>query len=167
MIPYFLKDGKKVNWSTDKANILYQRFRDDIIDELRKRDSSRGIPDNSQVYDEIKGDKKDADKVTGFKVNLILAGQKHAGAETNNRLKKKWFDYCSDPHDVPDDLVIPLVEPTYKPSMEPGDPGNTKTSKDNPVSFQEPGELHPVSVPDMIAAGEKERAKKSKRDLKG
>lgn len=165
MIPHYLVNKKMVPWPADKANILYQQFRTEIITQLRKQDMANGVPANGQVYEEIKGDKKNPDVITGYKIDHVLSRHAHSGADTNNLLKKRWYDYCIVPHEVPDDLIVPIPEPTYKPSIRDGNPG--KVSSKNAVAIQEPGVLQPVNVPDMIASGEKERAKKSKRDLKG
>lgn len=172
MIPHYLKDGKKVSWPADKANILYQQFRTEIITELRRRDKAEGIPENGQVYDEIRGDKNNPDKVTGYKVDPVLARKAHSGADTNNRLKKRWYDYCIVPHEIPDNLMVPIPEPTYKPSIQPDDPGNVEKESEAEKSKDDDFEERfkpskPVNVPALQAEGAKERKKNKGRDLKG
>lgn len=176
MIPHYLENGgKKVFWPGAIANILYQQFRTEIITELRKRDRAHGIPESGQVYEEIKGDKKNPDEITGYKIDPILSSLAHSGADTNNRLKKKWYDYCIEPHEIPEGLSVPIPKPTYKHSTQSDDPGVLESKEagiaesvaSNPVSVQPPGELRPVSVPDMIADGERKRNKKPKKNWKG
>lgn len=183
MVPQEIYKGKVTGrlWPSREANIVLQAVRKDIIDKLRKRDEAYGIVDGKVGEFKQVG----SDKV--YVINPTLQKLVHTPAETKAALDNFWNEFCSQPRDVVEELAkVGAVPITWSPPGATADDmnnvmnnaieklgqviadavaGNHPQTADasNAVSVQPPGELNPVSVPDMIADGKKKRSTKTKK----
>lgn len=87
-------DGKTA-WPSFKAQYVFQEMRRKVIEELRERDQTMGVPENGKVYSHV----SDQDGAPQFRVDWTLAAKKHDGAETNHILQNRWDEFTAELRD--------------------------------------------------------------------
>lgn len=83
-------------WSAVNAQRAIKEIREQCQDDLRKRDSSRGIPANGQVYVD---NTPEADMTGRLEVNQELSRRRSTGADFNKLFRSRCAAFCAVPQD--------------------------------------------------------------------
>src|SRR3972149_346649 len=90
-------------WNKANAALKSRSIRAQVVSELRKRDTERGIPENGQVYrEEVTTVKKNGQEEVVKRVCIvdpILAALRHKPEEVDTLHRLRWLEFASEPQD--------------------------------------------------------------------
>lgn len=95
---------QRVPWQHATAQLKLEEIRAEVIEELRAEDRTKArraglAVANDEILSSLKLETNDDDGGGKYVINPLAANCVHTGAETTDRLRDRWLEFCAKPQD--------------------------------------------------------------------